>query len=72
MVFAGAQTPAAPAQTALTVVDEVGAAVSGAQVVLEEPGQSQIRFTTDYAGHGTYLLKGTRPYLLRIAKTGIL
>jgi len=42
----------------------------GAQAVLEELGQSQIRFTTDYAGHGTYLLKGTQPYLLRIAKPG--
>jgi TonB dependent receptor len=70
MGFAGAQTPAAPAPTVLTVVDEDGAAVPGAQVVAEEPGQSQIRFTTDYAGHGTYLLKGSQPYLLRIAKPG--
>ena len=69
MVFTGAQTTESAA-TVLTVVDEVGVAVSGAQVVVEEPGESEVRFTTDYAGHGTYLLKGTQPYLLRIAKPG--
>jgi hypothetical protein len=70
IVIAGAQTPVAPAPTVLTVVDEDGAAVSGAQVILEEPGQIEIRLSTDYAGHGTYLLKGSQPYLLRIAKPG--
>jgi hypothetical protein len=66
----GAQTPAAPAPTVLTVVDEDGAAVSGAQVILKEPGEMEIRLSTDYAGHGTYLLKGSQPYQLRIAKPG--
>ncbi|MGD0683263.1 MAG: hypothetical protein ABR990_14580 [Terracidiphilus sp.] len=70
VVFSGAQTVAAPATTVLTVVDEDGVIVAGAQVAIEEPGQSQIRFATDYAGHVTYLLKGTQPYLLRIAKPG--
>jgi hypothetical protein len=70
MMFAGAQTAAVNAPTVLTVVDEVGAAVSGAQVVLQEPGESEVRLTTDYAGHGMYLLKGSQPYLLRVAKPG--
>jgi hypothetical protein len=70
MVSAGAQTTAAHAPTLLTVVDEVGAAVSDAQVILQEPGESEVRFSTDYAGHGTYILKGSQPYLLRIAKHG--
>jgi hypothetical protein len=29
-----------------------------------------MRFSTDFAGHGTYQLKGSAPYLLRIAKPG--
>jgi hypothetical protein len=70
MVSAAAQTTAANTPTVLTVVDEVGAAVADAQVILVEPGESEIRFSTDYAGHGTYLLKGSQPYLLRIAKPG--
>jgi hypothetical protein len=70
IVFAGAQTPAANTPTVLTVVDEDGVAVSGAQVVLAEPGQIEIRLSTDYAGHGSYLLKGTEPYRLRIGKPG--
>jgi hypothetical protein len=70
ILIAGAQTPAAPDATALTVVDEDGATVSGAQVVVEEPGQIAMRFSTDYAGHGTYLIKGNQPYLLRVAKLG--
>ncbi|MGA3159747.1 MAG: TonB-dependent receptor [Terracidiphilus sp.] len=70
MVSAGAQTTAVNATTVLTVVDEVGATVSGAQVILQEPGESEIRFSTDYAGHGTYLIKGSQPYLLRVAKPG--
>ena len=70
IVFAGAQTAAVNAATVLTVVDEVGVVVPDAQVVLQEPGESEIRLATDYAGHGTYLLKGSQPYLLRIAKPG--
>ena len=69
-VFAGAQTAAVNAPTVLTVVDEDGAVVSGAQIAVEEPGEIAIHLTTDYAGHGTYLLKGSQPYLLRIAKPG--
>jgi hypothetical protein len=68
--FAGAQTTAVIAPAVLTVVDEVGAAVSDAQVVIEEPGEVEIRFSTDYAGHGTYHVKGSQPYFLRIAKPG--
>ncbi len=70
IIIAGAQTTAVNASTVLTVVDEVGVAVPGAQVVLQEPGESEIHFSTDYAGHGTYILKGNQPYLLRISKPG--
>jgi hypothetical protein len=70
MVLAVAQTPPANAPTVLTVVDEDGAAVSGTQVIVEEPGEMEMRLSTDYAGHTTYLLKGSQPYLLRVAKPG--
>jgi hypothetical protein len=68
--FAGAQTPAANSPTVLTVVDEDGAAVSGAQVIIEDPGQSEVRLSTDYAGHAAYLLTGAAVYSLRVAKPG--
>jgi hypothetical protein len=67
---AALQTLALNAPTVVTVVDEVDATVTGAQVVVEERGESEIRLTTDYAGHGTYLLKGSQPYMLRVAKPG--
>jgi hypothetical protein len=70
IVSAGAQTTPVNAPVALTAVDENGAAVADAQVVVQEPEQPEIRLSTDYAGHATYLLKGAEPYALRIAKPG--
>jgi hypothetical protein len=70
IVSVAAQTPAVNAPVVLTTVDENGMAVSGALVVLQEPGYTEIRLSTDYAGHATYLLKGTEPYSLRIEKPG--
>jgi hypothetical protein len=67
---AAAQTPAANAPVMLTVVDENGVAVSDAQVVLQEPGYTEIRFSTNYAGHDAYVLHGAEPYRLRIDKPG--
>ncbi len=70
IVSASAQTPAASAPVALSLVDENGVAVPDAQVVLEEPGRAEVRLATDYAGQVTYLLHGAGPYRLRIAKPG--
>ncbi len=54
----------------LTVVDENGAAVAGAQVLVEEPGRAAVSVTTNYAGAATYELQGTAAYSLRIVKPG--
>jgi len=70
IVSAAGQTSAVNAQVLLTVVDENGLAVSGAQVVVQESGHTEIRLPTDYAGHCVFVLQGTEPYRLRIAKPG--
>jgi len=69
---AAGQTAAvnAPAPTLLMVVDENGLAVPGAQVVLQEPEHAEISLSTDYEGHGAYVLQGNEPYRLRIGKPG--
>jgi hypothetical protein len=54
----------------LTVVDENGLPVSGAEVDLLEPGISEIRLWTDYAGHCTYILQQDAPYQIRVGKAG--
>lgn len=54
----------------LTVVDENGVAVEGAQVFVEEPGHAAASVTTNYAGEATYELQGDAPYGLRIVKPG--
>ena len=64
------QTPAGNGTVLLSVADETGMAVSGAQIIVEEPGEPEVRLSTDYAGHGRYVLHGTAPYRLRIAKPG--
>ena len=53
------QTPAPRPPVLLTVVDENGVAISDAQVVLQELGHNEIRFSTNYAGHGAFVLQGT-------------
>ncbi|MFZ0746099.1 MAG: hypothetical protein WAM85_16935 [Terracidiphilus sp.] len=64
------QTPAPRPPVLLTVVDENGVAISDAQVVLQELGHNEIRFSTNYAGHGAFVLQGTGPYRIRIEKPG--
>lgn len=70
IVPAAGQTSKVNAPVLLTVVDENGGPVSDALVVLQEPEYTEIRFSTDYAGHGTYILQGNEPYRLRIGKPG--
>jgi len=54
----------------LTVLDEDGLPVSGAQVTLSEPGRPAIQLRTDYAGHCTYSLQQDLPYQLGVQKPG--
>ncbi len=55
---------------ALTVVDENGLAVSGAQVTIQEPDQPPARKTTDYAGHCAWIPLHSLPYSIRVEKPG--
>ena len=54
----------------LTVLDEDGLPVSGAQVTLSEPGRPAIQLRTDYAGRCTYSLQLDLPYQLDVQKPG--
>src|SRR5271170_5219036 len=54
----------------LTVLDEDGLPVSGAQVTLSEPGRPVIQLRTDYAGRCTYSLQRDLPYQLDVQKPG--
>src|SRR3954471_8965163 len=47
---AGAHGEAASGPVALTVVDENNIVISGAEVVIWEPGKPSVRMTTDYSG----------------------
>jgi hypothetical protein len=67
---AAAQTPPANALVVVTIVDENGGAVSGAQVIVLEPGHPEIRLSTNYAGQARYLLQGNQSYRLRVEKPG--
>jgi hypothetical protein len=62
--------PAAAQRVALTVVDENGGVVPGAQVLVQEQGNAPVRISTDFSGRGTYVVSGTRPYDLRVQKPG--
>lgn len=63
---------AAVAQTSvvLTVSDENGLAISGAQVTLSEAGRRDMELQTDYAGHCSYSLHRNTSYQLRVEKPG--
>jgi len=68
--FARAQSPALRAPVMLTVVDETGVAVSGAEITVLEPGLAARRLETDYAGHCSFILRTDAPYQLRAEKAG--
>ena len=69
-VLADGQPPAVRAPVILTVVDENGLAVSGAQVTVLEPGLTAVRLWTDYAGHCAYIPRQDAPYRIRVEKPG--
>jgi hypothetical protein len=64
----GAQT--ANSAATVTVVDENGLAVAGAQVVLQQPGRSNQYTVTDYAGHVRLNFATSQSYTLRVQKSG--
>jgi hypothetical protein len=70
VVAALGQVQTVGTRVALTVVDENGLAVSGAEVTLLETGRAPEKIWTDYAGRCQYLLHQSTPYQLQIAKSG--
>jgi hypothetical protein len=54
----------------VTVVDENGQAVSGAQVTITEPGIEVLQLWTDYAGNCGYVLRQREPYQIHVEKAG--
>ncbi len=69
-VLAIGQVPAHTSSVTITVVDEDGLPLSGAQVTLLEPGRSPVHLQTDYAGRCAYPLENNLPYSLRVQKPG--
>jgi hypothetical protein len=69
-ISAGGQSPPAHPSVVVTIVDENGSPVPRAEVVVQEPGKPPARVTTDYNGHGTFVLEGNKPYSLDVQKPG--
>ncbi len=69
-ICAGSQSPPGHPSVVLTIVDETGLPVADAEVLVQEPGKSPARITTDYNGRGTFVLAGTQPYSLDVQKPG--
>jgi hypothetical protein len=61
---------AVQAPVVVTVADENGLAVPGAQVIVSEPGRRDLELQTDYAGRCTYSLHQNASYQLRVEKPG--
>jgi hypothetical protein len=66
--LAGGQQNTVGAQ--VTVVDENGHAVEGAQVTIAEPGMAPTQLWTDYAGNCRYTVRQREPYQIAVEKAG--
>jgi hypothetical protein len=62
-------SPSQPA-VSLTVVDEDGLPVQGAQVIVSQPGSAPTQLQTDFAGRCGYTLRSDSPYQLLVEKPG--
>ncbi len=63
-------SPVTGTQVTLTVVDASGRGVSNAAITILEPNQPQFVVWTDYSGRCQYILRGQKPYQLRITRAG--
>ncbi len=59
-----------PRVVSLTVVDQNGVTIPGAQVVVEEPGRPPFRIATDYDGRCSWTLRQPEPYTIRVERPG--
>jgi len=64
------QSQAVPAPVAVTVVDEIGVAVAGAQVTVREPGAEPAQLRTDYAGNCVYTPHRREALAIHVEKPG--
>jgi hypothetical protein len=55
---------------AITVVDEVGVPVNGAQIVVRGTGAPAVTVQTDFVGRSTFVLPADPPYRLEVTKPG--
>jgi hypothetical protein len=60
----------ARAPVIVTVIDENGLAVPGAEVIVLEQGKTEFRLWTDYAGHCSFTPQSDAPYEIRVGKAG--
>jgi hypothetical protein len=65
-----AQPTTAQTGVTLSVGDENGAAVAGAEVVIEQAGSAPLRMATDFRGRVHFDLKSAAPYSLSVEKPG--
>lgn len=63
-------SPASPASILLTVVDENGLAVSGAEVTVTQSNEPAIRLTTDYDGRCSWIPRKLGTYSLSVDRPG--
>jgi len=68
--LAAAQQKTVGTHVTVTVVDENGQAVEGAQVTITELGAEPARLWTDYAGNCAYALRQGEPYRITVEKAG--
>jgi hypothetical protein len=69
-VMASGQMQAVRAPVTVSVIDENGVAVVGAQVTVTEPGKEPARLRTDFAGACSYTPRQQNPYRLHVEKPG--
>jgi hypothetical protein len=69
-LFASGQPVNTRAPVVLTVVDENGVAVPGAEVTILEPGHDPLHLWTDYAGRCTFVLRQNASYGVRAEEPG--
>ncbi len=67
---AASQEKAVGTNVTVTVVDENGHAVPGAQVTITEPGAEPAQLWTDYAGNCRHELRQPEPYSIGVEKAG--
>ena len=66
----GSGAPTQPSAVVLTVVDQNGVAVAGAQLTAEEEGQAPVHLVSDYAGRCSFWPRAAKPWKVETEKPG--